>query len=94
MQSFQRFFRLSFLLLFFSANAQTVLSRHLEWVKQVRGYAETYPKAVAMDTWGNVINVGVFSTIDHNELLIQVANWPKGIYLLHAQGKVKRIVVQ
>ncbi len=65
MQSIQRFFQLAFLLFFFSANAQTVLSQHLEWVKQVMGNAETQPKAVATDPWGNIITVGVFyNTID------------------------------
>jgi hypothetical protein len=32
--------------------------------------------------------------VDAQELQIGVAVWPKGIYLLHAQGKVRRILVQ
>ncbi|MBK9452507.1 MAG: hypothetical protein IPN95_24395 [Bacteroidetes bacterium] len=65
MRSNYRIFRYALLLLLWSANAQTVLSQHLEWAKQVMGNWETYPKAVATDQMGNVITVGsFFNTID------------------------------
>ncbi len=60
MRSNYRIFRYALLLLLWSANAQTVLSQHLEWVKQVMGNWETYPNAVATDQMGNMITVGTF----------------------------------
>ncbi|MBP6639563.1 MAG: T9SS type A sorting domain-containing protein, partial [Bacteroidia bacterium] len=44
----------------------------------------------------NLMGQSIFYTqfVDAQELQINVAAWPKGIYLLHAQGKVRRIVVQ